>query len=332
MEPVISVVLPVYNERESLEALLTRLVPVLEKAVGESFEAVFVDDGSDDGSAEILNAFHEQDERLKVIHFARNFGHQAAFQAGLDQASGQAVVLMDADLQHPPEMVEQFIERWRMGFDVVYGMAKTRSEGLLKRAAYIFFYRSLNFLAQIDVPLHAGDFCLLDRRVVDVLVALPERNRFLRGLRSWVGFKQLALEYRQEPRYAGVPKYTFRKLTQLALSGYIGFSTAPLHAAAWLGFLSTGAGFAMTGWALSTKILGIPSPRGWVSTIAVVLYVGGVQLLILGVIGEYLSRVYDEVRRRPLYIVRSRVGWDTDGAAVPQNRFARDGAVRQEVP
>ena len=308
MAPIISVVVPVYNERENLGALVGRLVPTLEGATGGSFEVLFVDDGSCDGSTEALDSLHDRERRLKVIHFSRNFGHQAALQAGLDEASGQAVCLMDADLQDPPEMLAQLIEHWRQGNQVVYAMRKQRKEGFLKRAAYAIFYRTMKIMAEIDLPLDAGDFCLLDRTVVESLNSLRERNRFLRGLRSWVGFKQIGVEYERDARHAGAPKYTLRKLIRLALSGYIGFSAMPLRAAAWLGFLSAVLGFVVGLWAVATKLLGIPSPRGWASILAVVLFVGGVQLLMLGVIGEYLSRVYDEVRRRPLYIVSSRAG------------------------
>lgn len=322
MIPMISVILPVYNERENLDVLVTRLVLVLEKTVGGSFEVLFIDDGSRDGSAEILDSFHTRNARLKVIHFSRNFGHQAALQAGLDEAKGEAVILMDADLQDPPEVVTSFIERWRKGYDVVYAVRTKRKEGLLKRAAYAVFYRTMRAITEIDTPLDAGDFCLLDRRVVDTLVSLPERNRFLRGLRSWVGFKQVGIAYERDARHAGLPKYTLPRLMQLALSGYIGFSAMPLRIAAWLGFLSAGAGLALTLWALVTKLMDIPSPRGWASTLAVILFVGGIQLLILGIIGEYLSRVYDEVRERPLYIVRSRVGLGALGTTIVNDRLA----------
>lgn len=306
--PTVTVVLPVYNERETLAALAARLIPVLDRVVGEAFEVLFVDDGSRDGSAEILDAFHEGDPRLKVIHFSRNFGHQAALQAGLDEARGDAVIMMDADLQDPPEILEQFITRWREGYSVVYAIRRRRKEGFFKRTAYAFFYRSMKAVSEIDVPLDAGDFCLLDRRVVDILVSLHERNRFLRGLRSWVGFRQVGVEYDRATRHAGEPKYTLRKLVGLALSGYVGFSAMPLRASVWLGLLAAASGFLFALWAVLTRLIGIYSPRGWASTLAIVLFLGGTQLLMLGVIGEYLSRVYDEVRARPLYIVRSWVG------------------------
>jgi polyisoprenyl-phosphate glycosyltransferase len=308
MRPIISVVLPVYNEHENLVPLLGRLLPVLEQVVRGNFEILFVDDGSHDGSTEILDSFHSCDRRMKAIHFSRNFGHQAALQAGLDESTGEAVILMDADLQDPPEVLRSFVDKWREGYDVVYAVRRRRKENFLKRTAYFLFYRTLKIIANIDVPLHSGDFCLMDRRVVETLVSLRERNRFLRGLRSWVGFRQVSIEYERDARFAGVPKYTMRKLMKLALSGYIGFSAMPLHAATWVGFFSAGMGFVMALWVLATKLLDIPSPRGWASTFAVILFVGGIQLVMLGIVGEYLSRVYDEVRQRPLYIVRSRLG------------------------
>jgi polyisoprenyl-phosphate glycosyltransferase len=307
-QPELSVILPVYNEIETLPTLRSRLLPILERVTGGAFEVIFIDDGSLDGSGDILDSFYLDDQRLKAVHFSRNFGHQAALQAGLDEAGGQAIVMMDADLQDPPELLETLAEKWRQGYDVVYAVRKKRKENVFKRAAYALFYRTMKAVAEIDVPLDAGDFCLLDRRVVDTLVSLRERNRFLRGLRSWVGFRQVGVEYSRESRFAGEPKYTLRKLVRLALSGYVGFSAMPLRAAAWLGLLSAGAGFLTALWAIVTKLVDIPSPRGWASTIAVMLFVGGLNLLMLGIIGEYLSRVYDEVRQRPLYVVRSRVG------------------------
>ncbi len=309
MAPTVSVVLPIHNERENLDALVEKLVPVLERASGDSFEVLCVDDGSYDGSAEYLDGLNRRDPRLKAIHFSRNFGQQAALQAGLDASTGRAVVLMDADLQDPPEMIEQLIERWRQGYEIVYARRMNRKEGLLKRAAYALFYRSMRAIVEIDIPLDAGDFCLMDRRVVDTLISLPERNRFLRGLRSWVGFRQIGIEYERARRHGGNPKYTVRKLIGLAVSGYVGFSAMPLRAAAWLGFVSAALGFLIAMWALLTHLMQIPSPRGWASTVAVILFIGGIQLVMLGVIGEYLSRVYDEVRQRPLYIVKSRVGF-----------------------
>jgi len=308
-QPLLSVVLPCFNERETLESLRKRLIPVLDRVAGRDCEVIFVDDGSSDGSSEILDGFAAADPRFRAIHFSRNFGHQAALSAGLDASSGKAVVLMDADLQDPPEVIEDFIAQWKQGYEVAYAVRRRRKEGIAKRAAYRMFYRSMRVIASIDIPLDAGDFCLLDRRVVDTLVALPERQRFLRGLRAWVGFRQVAVPYERAARFAGEPKYNLRRLLQLAVSGYVGFSATPLRAATWLGFTAAGGGLLMMLWVLSAKIIDPLAPRGWASNSALVLFIGGVQLLVLGVIGEYLGRVYDEVRRRPQYIVGGAVGF-----------------------
>jgi dolichol-phosphate mannosyltransferase len=320
--PVLSVVLPYFNERENLAPLLDRLRPVLERTTGGQWEIIFVNDASADGSEELLDAQNAQDGRVKVLHFSRNFGHQAALTAGLAHAQGQAVAIMDSDLQDPPEVIETFVERWRSGFEVVYAVRRRRKESLWKRSAYALFYRSMRAIADIDVPLDAGDFCLLDRKVVDVLNALPEHNRFLRGLRSWVGFRQSPVEYERAARFGGEPKYTLSKLIRLAMSGYVGFSSLPLRLSAWLGFLSALTGFAVGAWAIVSRILAVPAPRGWASTLSVILFVGGMQLLVLGVMGEYLGRIYDEVRRRPAYVLRESRGFATE-EALPVRRPVR---------
>ncbi len=308
LRATLSVILPIFNEESVIPALFQALTPLL-TSMSPSYEIICVNDGSTDRSPFLLQALAAQDQHIKIINFSRNFGHQMAITAGLDHSSGQAVLIMDADLQDPPEILPQFIAQWRQGYEVVYAVRRGRKEGLWKRLAYAVFYRTMKAMADINVPLDAGDFCLLDRCVVDVLVALPERHRFLRGLRSWVGFRQIGIEYERGARHSGAPKYTLRQLIRLALAGYIGFSSMPLHAAGWLGFFTSGLGAVLTLWALVTKMLGIPSPQGWASILSVVLFMGGIQLVMLGVVGEYLGRVYDEVRQRPLYIVRSRVGF-----------------------
>jgi glycosyltransferase involved in cell wall biosynthesis len=312
LRPVVSVVLPYFNEKENLTPLLERLRPVLERVTSGAYEIIFVDDASTDGSAELLDQLNGQDGRVKVLHFSRNFGHQAALTAGLAHAAGQAVVCMDSDLQDPPELIESFVERWRAGFEVVYGVRRRRKESLWKRAGYSLFYRSMHLIAEIDVPLDAGDFCLMDRKVAEALSALPEHNRFLRGLRSWIGFRQVSVEYERAARFGGEPKYTLRKLIRLALSGYVGFSSLPLRMSAWLGFFSAFSGFCVGLWAVIARILDMNAPRGWASTLSVILFVGGMQLLVLGVMGEYLGRIYDEVRRRPSFVVRESRGFGTD--------------------
>jgi dolichol-phosphate mannosyltransferase len=314
--PELSVVLPCHNEREVLPALFERLSPVLQRTVRDH-EIIFVDDGSTDGTSEALDALCEREPAVRVLHLSRRFGQQAALSAGLDAAAGDAVVLMDSDLQDPPELIETFVARWREGYQVAYAVRRKRKEGILKRSAYALFYRTLVLIAEIDLPLDAGDFCLLDRSVADGLRALREHHRFLRGLRSWVGFRQVGVEYDRPARHAGRPKYTFGRLVHLALSGYAGFSTVPLRLASWLGFLASSLGVLLAVWAvaarISARVLGITVPRGWASTLAIVLFLGGVQLVVLGVMGEYLGRVYDEVRGRPTYIVSRRVGWTRPG-------------------
>lgn len=299
---LLSIVFPIYNERENLASLVARVKGALRR-ITDAFEVVLVDDGSRDGSSEILDALQAADHRFKVIHFSRNFGHQAALQAGLDATTGRTVVLMDADLQDPPELIEDLLAKWREGYDVVYAVRKKRKEPSWKRIAYTAFYRILKAIANIDTPVDAGDFCLMDRRVVDVLVSLRERNRFLRGLRSWVGFRQTGVEYERQARHAGQPKYTLHKLISLAVTGYVGFSAFPLRMAAWLGMSAAAAGLLMAIWVVVDRLTDPTVPHGWASTCSLILFIGGVQMVVLGVIGEYLGRVYDEVRGRPLYVI-----------------------------
>ena len=316
IEITVSVVLPIFNEEETIPELYHRLTSTLHH-LECSYELIFVNDGSSDQSLALLSRLAAQDPHVRVIGFSRNFGHQIAISAGLDHSRGRAVILMDSDLQDPPEVIPRFVEKWRHGYDVVYAVRRKRKEGWLKRTAYALFYRTMKAVAEIEVPLDAGDFCLLDRRVVDVLVGLPERNRFLRGLRSWIGFSQVGIEYERDGRQHGVSKYTVTKLVRLALAGYIGFSSVPLRVAIWCGFVSSLLGFALILWVIVTKVMAIPSPRGWASNIAVALFLGGVQLLMLGVVGEYISRIYDEVRGRPLYIIRTRLGFGS--LSVPEH-------------
>jgi dolichol-phosphate mannosyltransferase len=298
----ISVVVPVFNEQENLSELYRRLTDTL-SSIG-SYEILFINDGSTDQTKEIISKFHETDYRVRLINFSRNFGHQAAITAGIDYSLGRAVILIDADLQDPPELLSEMIKLWCDGNEVVYAVRQKRKEFFLKRAAYFLFYRSLQFIANIDIPLDSGDFCLMDRKVVEQIKNLPERNRFLRGLRSWVGFKQTALHYEREARHAGKTKYTFRKLIRLALDGIFSFSSFPLRLAAYLGFLTCSLSVVYLIFAVIAHFVGNPPP-GWTSIVAVVLLIGGIQLTILGIIGEYIARIYEESKQRPTYIVRS---------------------------
>jgi len=299
----LSIAIPVFNEQENLPQLAARLKTAIAALQFDDYEIIFVDDGSSDATPGVLASLNDSDSHIRVIRFSRNFGHQAALQAGMDESRGDALVFMDADLQDPPEVIADFVAQWRAGYEIVYAVRKKRKESFFKRAAYKLFYRSLQAVANIEVPLDAGDFCLMDRRVVNALKALPERNRFLRGLRSWIGFEQIGVEYERQARAAGAPKYTLGKLLGLALSGYIGFSAVPLRVASALGTLSALAGLGLMVWAVLQKITCHPTPWGWASTVSMILFMGGMQLGVLGIVGEYLSRTYDEVRRRPLYIV-----------------------------
>lgn len=298
----LSVVIPVYNEEALLDELHRRLKGALEP-LGLRHEVILVNDGSHDRTPAMLDALVAREPAFRAIHFSRNFGHQAAVTAGLDHASGQAVLVMDADLQDPPELVGDMLAKWREGWHVVYGVRRKRKESALKRLAYWGFYRLLRTVTKVEIPLDAGDFALLDQRVVAALRALPERNRFVRGIRSWVGFRQTGLEYERDARYAGEVKYTFSKLVRLALDGIISFSYAPLRLAVYLGLVISAASFAIAVFFLLFKlVVGVDVP-GWTSLLIAVLFMGGIQLLTLGVMGEYVSRIYDEVKQRPVYVV-----------------------------
>jgi dolichol-phosphate mannosyltransferase len=304
----LSVVVPVYNELEVVPRLVERVTRALDGAGAGAWEAILVDDGSADGTFEALREAHRRDPRLKVVRLARNFGHQVAISAGLEHASGDAVIIMDGDLQDPPELVPEFVRLWRDGWDVVYAVRRTRQEGWIKRAAYQLFYRVLRMLARLDIPLDSGDFCLMDRAVADVVVQMRERNRFVRGLRTWAGFRQTALPYDRDPRAGGAPKYTFRRLVHLALDGIIGFSYFPLRLGTLLGIGAAAASFFGILFVLYLRLFTDRSIPGFASTAIIILFLGGVQLFTLGLIGEYVGRIYDEVRRRPLFVVRERIG------------------------
>lgn len=299
--PTISVVIPVLDEAANLPLLYERLSRVL-PSLG-TYEIIFVDDGSRDGSPDIILGLRRADPSVKLLRLSRNFGHQAALSAGLDHARGEAVVLMDADLQDPPEVIAAFFEQWRSGHDVVYAIRAKRSGNPLKRACYVAFYRVLRRMARIDIPADSGDFCLIDGRVAETIRALPERNRFLRGLRAWAGFRQVGVPCERPERYAGVPKYTWGHLLKLGLDGLLSFSTVPLRLGSYLGILTALVGMVYTLVALVAKIFVGHVPAGWTSIIAIVLVLGGVQLVLMGLLGEYLARVYEETKDRPVYVV-----------------------------
>ena len=308
--PLLSVVVPVYNEELVIEALHSRLLQVLAPSI-QSFEIVFVNDGSKDNSGPMLDAVCNSDPRFKAIHFSRNFGHQAAVTAGLHAVTGQVVVVIDADLQDPPELIHDMMGKWREGYDVVYAQKLVRKGvGPLKRGAYFLYYRILRSLTDIEVPPDTGDFCLMDRKIVDLLNSMPERNRYVRGLRAWLGFRQTAIMFERPARFAGETKYPFRRMVGLAVDGIFSLSRAPLRLATYFGFLSSAFSFALLVFFLIERIFGSGNlARGWASTIVVILFLGGVQLICLGVIGEFIGRIYDEVKQRPLYIVGRSTGF-----------------------
>jgi glycosyltransferase involved in cell wall biosynthesis len=298
-----SVVAPIYNEEGSILELHRRLTETMTE-LGDPYELVFVDDGSHDQSLELLRELHRRDPRVRVVSLARNFGHQQAISAGLDQARGRAVIVMDGDLQDPPDAIPQFVEKWRDGFQVVYAVREKRKEHFLKRMAYHSFYLILRAISRVDIPLEAGDFCLMDRCVVDVLTTLPERNRFVRGLRSWVGFRQVGLACERGARFAGKSQYTFRKLVHLALEGLISFSYLPLRLATMLGFGVSASSLLAAAYYLTRRLTRRLQPPGFATLVVVLLFLGGVQLITVGVVGEYIGHVLEEVKGRPTYVVR----------------------------
>jgi polyisoprenyl-phosphate glycosyltransferase len=301
--PELSVVIPVFNEEENITVLHSRLTAVLENTHTD-YEIIFVDDGSSDNSLNQLQNLSVNDKRVLVVELARNFGHQVAISAGLDFARGEAVAVMDGDLQDPPEALPQFIAKWRQGYDVVYGIRERRKENWLKRIAYASFYRLLRRVSNIEIPLDSGDFCIMDRRVVDLLRGMPERNRFIRGIRSWVGLNQAGLPIERHARIAGKPKYTFRRLMLLALDGLVSFSYLPLRIITILGFsISLLSIFAAVFYAVKRLITGL-GPPGFATLVVAVFLLAGVQLITMGVIGEYVGRIFEEVKQRPLYVVR----------------------------
>jgi glycosyltransferase involved in cell wall biosynthesis len=312
MPPTFSIVAPIYNEVDNINLLHERVSAVMD-GLGEPWELVLVNDGSTDGSTETLNALYRQDsEHVRVVHFARNFGHAIAVTAGLDHAEGQAVVLIDADLQDPPEVIPELIAQWRAGYEVVYAVrAEREGETWFKQATASLFYRLLQRITNVGIPLDTGDFRLMDRRVVNAINAMRERHRFVRGMVSWVGFNQTGVTYRRHKRHSGETKYTLGKMMRLAWDGVTSFSYFPLQLATYLGFfvglLSALAILVVVYLRIFSRAGTVPL-EGQATTLVMVLFLGSVQLLSLGIIGEYLGRIYNEVKGRPLYIVRDVLG------------------------
>ena len=306
----LSVGIPVFNEQEVLPELLKRLLPVLDGIDGGPHEVIFVDDGSSDNSRTLLEDAAKRDPRIRIVVLSRNFGHQAALGAALDYANGDAVVLMDADLQDQPEIIPEFVARHGAGADVVFARRRTREEGLLLRLAYRVFYRLISALSDTKLPLDTGDFALLGQPVVAALRRLPEHERYLRGLRAWVGFTQVGIDVDRQARAAGTPKYTTWKLMKLAADGVCSFSIVPLRAAAVTGLVAIAGSIAFSAYAVYVRVAVGQVPPGFTASLVIMTFLSGVQLLFLGVIGEYLGRVYGEAKGRPPYVVARVMGRD----------------------
>jgi len=312
---MISIVIPSYNEEDVLPKLLNHLLPVA-SGFQNPCEIIFVDDGSNDKTWQIISNAHKENPLIKGIRFSRNFGHQSAVTAGLKYAAGDAVIIMDADLQDPPEILQKFIDKWKSGYEVVYAVRKKRKESFFKRSGYFIFYRLMRKLSDIEIPLDSGDFCLMDRKVVSQINDLPEKNRFIRGLRSWVGFKHIGIEYERHARADGEVKYTLRKLISLALSGLLSFSSIPLRLSSLLGFCIAGTSF--VGFIFfflyrifDLKLFGysIKEAPGTATIFLTILFLGGIQLITIGIIGEYIGKIFEEVKQRPTFVTDKTLGF-----------------------
>ena len=307
---MLSVVAPVFNEAELLPAFCAEMKRVLEE-IGEPWELILVDDGSRDGSLEIMRAQHGADPRVKALSFSKNFGGQLAITAGLDHATGDAVVIIDADLQDPPAVVKELYARWREGYEVVYAHRASRAgETWFKKLTAAVYYRIIRGIANVDIPLDTGEFRLLDRKAADALRSVRERHRYLRGLAAWIGFKTIGVPYERAARTAGETKYTLRKMVRLAVDGITNFSYLPLQLATYAGFVVAGASLIGILATIFVRLFMGHELTGQATTLVAVLFLGGIQLICLGVIGEYLGRIYDEVKRRPLYLVGEALGFD----------------------
>src|SRR5512147_3136737 len=304
MKITYSIVAPIYNELENIPELYRRVKEVMD-STGEPWELILVDDGSIDGSTEAICELGKQDKHVRPVIFARNFGHQIAITAGWDYARGDAVVVIDADLQDPPEVILEMAKKWKEGNEVVFAVrAEREGESWFKLWTASLFYRLIYRITDVKIPLDTGDFRLMDRKVVDVLKQMRERHRFPRGMSAWVGFRQIGVDYRRAARYGGVTKYPFRKMVKLALNAITSFSYLPLQVATFFGFFSAGLAILAIPVVVYLRMAGIPQFTGQATTLIAVLFLGGVQLISLGILGEYIGRLYDEAKGRPLYIVR----------------------------
>lgn len=313
--PIFTVVAPIYNELENIPELYQRLRDVMERT-GEPWELILVDDGSTDGSTAVIRNLAENDPRVRPVIFARNFGHQIAVTAGVDYSRGDAVIIIDADLQDPPEVILELIAKWREGYEVVYAVREEREgESWFKRTTASLFYRLIYRITDVKIPLDTGDFRLMDVKVVRVMRQMREKHRFLRGMSAWVGFRQVGVSYKRKPRYAGETKYPFSKMFKLALNAVTSFSYFPLQLATFIGFIAAGISIIAIPVVAILRLITGTALLGQTTTLVIVLFLGGVQLISLGIIGEYIGRIYDEAKDRPLYIVAEAPDRDAQDAA-----------------
>ncbi|MBD2167838.1 glycosyltransferase family 2 protein [Calothrix membranacea FACHB-236] len=313
MLPKYSFIVPIYNEEDNIEEMYRRISQVMNRMDGD-VELCLVNDGSRDRSLQMMRDLHQKDPRVVYLSLARNFGHQIAVTAGLNFVRGQVVVILDADLQDPPELIPDMVEKWRQGYQIVYAQRiQRRKEGWFKRFTAYAFYRILKQLADVDIPTDTGDFCLLDRKVVDLLNSMPERNRYIRGLRAWVGFNQVAIKFERDPRFAGDVKYTFRKSLALAINGLVSFSKVPLRLSTYMGFFAALVSLFMSLMVLYWRLIEPHSPlTGMAIVLMAIFFLGAVQLVSIGILGEYIGRIYEEVKERPLYTLAEVAGFYDD--------------------
>lgn len=328
IKPIYSLVIPIYNEEENIPEMYRRLCHVMEQLDGET-EVILVDDGSRDRSLSMMRELHIRDIRMRYLSLARNFGHQIAVTAGLNFVQGKIIFVMDADLQDPPELIPEMIDKWRQGYQVVYAQRLSRKqESWLKRLTAYVFYRILRRLSDVDIPPDTGDFCLMDRQVVDVLNTMPERNRYIRGLRAWVGFRQTAIYFEREARFAGKVKYTFGKSWILAVNGIISLSKVPLRLATYLGLLSAGVAVLMILLVLYWRLFDPASPLIGFTLITIALFfLGSVQLFCIGILGEYIGRIYEEVKGRPIYTLKE-TGGVIQAPAIPTYQSSNPSSIK----
>jgi len=326
----VSVVIPCFNEEGNLQETHRRVTEAVSQA-GIQYEVLYVDDGSHDRTPDLLRQLQAEDDHVRVVSLSRNFGHQFAVTAGLAHATGRAAIILDADLQDPPELMLEMIRLWEAGYEVVYGVRTDREgETRFKLVTARLFYRLIRWLSETEIPLDTGDFRLLDRRVVDVIVAMPERDRFLRGMVSWAGYRQIGIPYRRAPRFAGETKYPLGKMVRFAFDGIVSFSVKPLRLSTLMGFIFAGLALLAIVYALAMRLFTQRWVTGWTALIIAILFLGGAQLISLGIIGEYVGRLYGEAKQRPLYLVRETLGMETQAQGYPRLESSRDNRTRSD--